>query len=105
MKKKIKKNFRVVVEPEISPYTKDEILEEVTMDDCNEMKLQIERHIDNIDSVEVLWDTKEICSFCGYDWEIATESDCEGDDYIKVGMPLCCIKAQEEFIKLNNEEE
>lgn len=37
-------------------------------------------------SLEVNYEYKDVCSHCGYDWEEEN------------GLPMCCDKAQEEFI-------
>ena len=62
---------------------------------CEEIKEQIERHVDNVGSVYVICDTEEVCEFCGLGWE---EADGLDPDEPK-GIPLCCNKAQEEWKK------
>ena len=58
--------------------------------DCESIANQIERHVDGLPSAgcktAVEYDSKEICTFCGYTWE-------EEED----GLPLCCEKAQDWF--------
>jgi len=53
---------------------------------CEEIARQVKRHIDGVGYVAVVWDSREVCSFCGYDWEVDEN-----------GVPLCCEKAVEEY--------
>ena len=50
----------------------------------------IKRHVDDVDHVTEVVEYKDICSFCGYDWE-------EDQAPESLGMPLCCDKAQDEW--------
>ena len=52
---------------------------------------QIKRHCD-VDSAHLEWDTEVTCEFCGFAWEIVTDT-ADPD----LGMPICCSKAQEEW--------
>lgn len=80
---KAKTNFRVVVEPDKRFYSFINNPDEFFRDICEEMILQIKRHVDNVGLLHLEWDW--ICSFCGRDWE-------EDED-----GPLCCTKAVEEY--------
>ena len=92
-----KSNFRVVVEPKglgdfggirVSDSFFGQSQERIAKDyedRCKEMADQIRRHVDNVRSAEVDYDTEEICSRCGYTWEL--------DEF---GVPACCDKAIEE---------
>lgn len=78
-------NFRVVVEPKTHIYG-IALRESTVKKDCEEIVEQIKRHVDNVHSVSLEYDTDITCSHCGYGWE--EEMD---------GEPLCCDKAVEEF--------
>lgn len=93
-----KSNFRVIVEPKglgdfgsirVSDNfwgNKPEQIEKDYIARCEEIKDQIKRHVDNVRSVEIDYDTQEICSHCGYEWELDED-----------GVPTCCNKAIEEL--------
>lgn len=93
-----KSNFRVVVEPRrlgdfgsvrISDnfFGKTEAqVEKEYQSRCNDIEEQIKRHVDNVGSVQVEYDTDEVCSHCGSPWE-----------QDETGMPQCCVKAEKEF--------
>ena len=49
---------------------------------------EITRHVDDIKDVQVLWDTSQECSFCGYAFAISEKSTDE---------PACCDDALAEF--------
>ena len=89
-------NFRVIVTPRspgdygfahISGQKWDEGEERRA---CEEVADQIRRHVDGLPSasfnrsrgVDVECDTVEVCSFCGYEWELDEN-----------GVPACCDKA------------
>lgn len=89
-----KSNFRVVVEPKrlgdfgmikISDdhfgQTPDRI-EKDYMARCKEIVDQIKRHVDEVDRIDIDFDTEEFCSHCNYGWEL-DEND----------VPLCCDEA------------
>lgn len=94
-----KTNFRVVVEPRrLGDYgalrTSDTAFgrteEQVEKDykrRCEEIAEQITRHVDNVSSVDVDYDTDAYCSHCGYGWEVDPETK----------EPVCCNTAIEEF--------
>lgn len=89
MSKVIEKiNFRVVVEPKTHVYG---IKLSYVEQDCKEMADQIKRHVDNVSSVSVDFDTNVTCSHCGYGWE---------EDI--TGEPLCCNAAIEEWKQLSD---
>jgi len=100
MKKTVRDNYRVVVEPRdpgnygafyIGGTTRPEAQ---TVSLCEEIKDQIKRHIDDVESISIECDTSDVCGFCGYDWEV-DEVD---------GCPLCCQLAIEEFEGGSNHE-
>lgn len=80
MKKIIKENIRVEVTPDVRLYHTDR--EKQALRICNSIESDIKRHIDDVDSIQVVWDTKEVCSFCGYTWDENGE---------------CCQAALDEF--------
>ncbi len=85
MKKEVRSNFRAVVYPyenKISTPTPDE-----SRENCQKLRAEINRHVDEISDVHVVWDTSIECSFCGYGWEAALDEN---------GSPVCCDKAIEE---------
>ena len=49
----------------------------------------VERHVDNVDSVRTHVQTEDVCSFCGYGWQ----------DALDEGSPACCPAAMEEWAK------
>lgn len=60
----------------------------------------IRRHVDDISSVRVIWDTEETCSFCGYKWETQEEDNFSDPELPgPKGMPLCCEEAITEFFR------
>lgn len=83
MKVTKKQNIRV----EVTPYVWGKWDEDYAVRKANEIKDAIKRHIDDVESVDVYWDTVSKCSHCGYDWE--------EDSLTK--EPQCCQKAQDEF--------
>lgn len=90
MSKIIKRsNYRVVVEPITHVYG-IALSEDTVKGDCREMAEQIKRHCDSVGRVDVEFDSDEVCSHCGYGWELDEET----------GEPVCCNKAIDEF---NNE--
>lgn len=94
-----KVNFRVVVEPRsLGDYgfiimsdnsfnRKDEDIEKEYLNRCEGIKDEIKRHVDNVRSIAVDYDVEERCSFCGFEWEVDTET----------GEPRCCMSAVDEF--------
>ena len=100
MKKIIKENYRVVVEPDVHSWLlkpKGKSDEEL----CAEHLLEeVKRHIDSRHAF-VLYDTKEICEFCETNWDVYQEDEPEDD--IVAGLPGCCNKAQEEFYEQREE--
>lgn len=94
-----KSNFRVLVEPKRlgnygSVRTSDNFLrteQQVEKDyqrRCDEIVEQIKRHVDDVDSANVEYDSDPVCSLCGSPWEQDEN-----------GMPLCCEKAEKEFVE------
>jgi hypothetical protein len=98
MVKKTYENHRVVVEPRslgdfgfgsISDYSICPDPEERNArykEICEEIKSDIKRHVDQVGSVYVDFDTVLSCSFCNCEWE----TDANGE-------PLCCDEAVDEW--------
>jgi len=82
-----KTNIRIVVEPHRFRGQSDDSF----MDDCNQIKSQIEERMrkDDIEkaSVTVEFDTWHECSICGREWEIDEDTN----------EPACCDAAVDEF--------
>ena len=80
----IREDFEVSVEPEQSFcrgskwYTEEEMIRA-----CNDIKSQIDRHVDGIASCIVQWKTLIICDFCKYDYEEDEEGPCCCDEAVE----------------------
>ena len=83
-------NFRVEIYPKMYFYNKKDITDQEYMNKCHSIISDINRHCDDILSIDIQYDTNTTCSFCGYTWEVD-----------ETGMPQCCTKAQAEFNSLN----
>ena len=81
-------NWKVVVEPSqsFSLGKTNEAHSKELQRDCETIVKEIKRHIDNIQSVTVEYDTEELCSFCNERWEIDED-----------GCPTCCNAAINEW--------
>lgn len=85
-------NIRVEVYPEI--YLKALSSEKQELIDANHIVAQIERHVDDVADIHVVYETEIICEYCGWDWEINEDPD---DPDFGLGEPFCCAKAQKEW--------
>lgn len=95
MKLKTLTNFRVEVTPREPYLGRDpKKAEAIWADLCKDIASQIKRHVDDVGSADVVFDTKESCSHCDYGWEVATD---DSDPEFPKGCPLCCEAAIEEF--------
>jgi len=106
VKKTIKENFRVEVFPKslgdfglvrISDYAVEPDEENRNQEYkavCEDIVCQIERHVDGVGSIYVEFDTRHVCSFCGFDWDVNTDPD---DPDFGFGEPCCCTAAQDEW--------
>lgn len=88
-------NFRVEVTPRSYLYGFRQT-EEHFKEICESMVDEIQRHVNDVDYVETVWDESEHCSFCGYDWDEVEEEN-SSDGWPK-GMPLCCEEAQLDWV-------
>ncbi len=85
-KKKVKENIRVEVYPYMR-YSGVDVIDEQIINKCKEVVKLIEKHLDDyIDRVNIEWDIKSVCEFCGSKWEWK-----EGEE------PCCCKEAMKEF--------
>ncbi len=92
MKKTISENYSVKIEADIKPYTwRDHGRERVAEAERKRCELIIEdikRHVDNVERVELMCETKDICILCDGDY----------DEY-EDGRPSCCVEAEDEWVK------
>lgn len=81
MKKVVYSNYRVEVEPTVPwPPSKEEKIHKSMIQALDDLEKEIRRHCDFF-NISGLYDTDEVCSFCGSPW----------DDEI-----LCCDEGIEE---------
>ena len=71
MKKEVKRNYRIVVHPDITKYGTDERIADRQKEACEEMLEQILRHVDSVNKIEteVVHDIVTVCSDCGVQWD------------------------------------
>ena len=103
MKKIIKENYRVIIEPHYALYLRGEELEEDARRTCESIVEDIKRHVDEVGRVDIENDSREICEFCLREWDVYEKDDLE--DGIVAGLPGCCNKAQEEFYAQKEKDE
>lgn len=60
------------------------------VNELKELQYHIDKYVEGVSSYLVV-KYDEICSYCGYNWE-------EDQAPETLGMPLCCDKAQDEWI-------
>lgn len=94
MKKIINENFRVVIEPQIGWTSNEEQEEKELRTTCKWIMDGVRRHIDDVACTYMEYDTREVCSHCGYDWE---ENENPNDPDWLIGEPVCCSEASEEY--------
>lgn len=74
--------------------------------DCDMIAEQIEQEISGLPSrglkTAVVWDSEDVCSFCGRAWETMREEDGPDED-MPLGIPLCCDEAQDEWLASREE--
>lgn len=98
MKKTRKENICVVVDP--STYSGEK--EDSILKTAEFIAQGIKRHVDDVQYVSIEYDTVHYCEFCDETWEVITTEDVEkypDDPYAVEGMPICCGKAQDEFLE------
>jgi len=94
MKTTIRENFSVRVFPKSLGNYGAFILPDPSGDNsaeymqrCLEIEYEIKRHVDGVGGVEIEYDEREVCSYCGYDWDVDEET----------GEPFCCQGAIDEY--------
>jgi hypothetical protein len=100
VRREIHSNHRLIVTPDLRqvlpPGDNDAVRR--LLDD---MAAAVRRHVDCVWTVGVEWDTRPVCSHCGYEWETVTADDLANrpDDYEGMALdePVCCEKAAAEF--------
>ena len=75
-----RENYRVVITPrrlgdfgmarisESSCYKDEQDRHQKYLDICENIKLEVKRHVDNVFDVSVEFDTEYVCGFCGREW-------------------------------------
>lgn len=88
MKKTIRDNYRIIVEPHLG-YQLDsgDKNHNYNVSICEDIIEQIERHVDDVDYLTAEWDEQSHCTLCGNEWEE------------KNGVPTCCKEAVDEVLK------
>ena len=98
-----KTNYRVEVTPygpgqsrwfSIGNPENDERYAEKMQRECERVASEIRRHVDDVQCVDVLYDTTDVCSHCGRDWD---EQPDDSDPEFPKGMPACCDAAISEW--------
>lgn len=92
MKELVRENIHIDVEPAMGFDNTEKGIIKI----CKGIKDQILRHIDDVAQVSITWDPCSVCSFCQYPWEVIEDLD---DPECELGMPVCCLKAEEEWRK------
>ena len=108
MKKIIKDNYRVIVEPTRSFrsfYSKREWREEQNERVCESIVEELKRHVDEVGSTEIVFDTEEICEFCNREWEVYDEDGEEDGVIFYKDTPVCCTEAVTEHLMQREKEE
>ncbi|MFZ4264472.1 hypothetical protein [Streptomyces arboris] len=111
MKKTVREDFRIVITPRrlgdlgwmsISDHMASDNIERDTRERCDEIAEQVQRHVDNVGSVEVQFTEVHTCSHCFLTWEELTAEEAADtstriDEHSVEGEPVCCDKAIAEF--------
>lgn len=111
MKKTIRENFRVVIEPRrlgdfgfvsMSDSMASRDPERDMRERCEEIAAQVKRHVDNVSDASVVCDERAECSHCGSGWETLTAAQAatphqQLDERSVEGEPVCCDEAIAEF--------
>lgn len=62
-------------------------------DVCEKMADQIRRHVDDVDSVEIIEETEDVCEYCGRTWTEPQDNYNDG----------CCSRDKEDNIQPREE--
>ncbi|MFF3151898.1 hypothetical protein [Streptomyces sp. NPDC057910] len=103
MKKIIRDNYRVEVLPDTYRLPVSVLADHRAM--CAllaDVARAVRRHVDGIDGVLPLWDTREECSHCECGWEVLTAAEATvetlaPDEHSVEGEPVCCEAGINEF--------
>ena len=85
-------NYRVEVEPDEPLFWGKKTESQMHgkwYGECERIRDEIKRHVDNLGSIAILYDDITVCEFCGEEWE---------DD------PACCKQAMDEWAAQHPEE-
>jgi hypothetical protein len=100
MRREVHSNYRLIVTPTTPTFVLS-TSHDTAKAQLDDMAAAIRRHVDHVGSVNVAWDTRSVCSFCGREWEVVTFEDLitRRADYegCVVGEPVCCTEAAEAF--------
>ena len=105
MKKIIKENYRIIIEPNRSLYLRGLAREEDAERTCESIIEDIKRHVDEVESTEIIYDTEEICEFCNREWEVYDEDGEEDGVIFYKDTPVCCTEAVTEHLAQREKEE
>jgi hypothetical protein len=104
MSKKLvnKTNFRAVIYPKYFCYFKKQ--DKQLLADCNEIKDQVKRHVDDVGYIEVECDDVYCCEFCEREWTEDNEKYNGGccDEDEKGHIPTEADRLREENKELSN---
>lgn len=94
MKETYRVNLRVEVIPEnaVSLSSRTPVSWERALLEAGDLASAVRRHCDGWEMVLIDWDTVDVCSHCGYEWETSFDGP-EG--------PCCCEAAAEEWERDN----
>lgn len=104
MKETIRTNYRLELSPDTFGYRRDIVDDHNAMRGLlEEIERAVKRHVDGVHQVLPRWDSRDVCSHCGYGWEVLTAEYAEkgghwvADEHSVEGEPVCCEKAIDEF--------
>ena len=88
-KKSIIESANVVIDPD-GRYMSEQQIKAL----CDDIVSQVKRHVDGVAWCGTVINRKDICEFCGLEWEVNEDPD---DPDFGLGEPICCVMAQEEW--------
>lgn len=71
LQKVTRTNYRVEITPSDRDWLKEQLSEKVLVETCEDIKRQVLRHIDLLQSgssVRITYDVEKTCEYCGYPW-------------------------------------
>lgn len=100
MRREIHSNHQLIITPNLRNVLPPGD-QNATLRLLNDMAAAVRRHVDCVLTVGVTYETRAVCSFCGYEWETVTAEDLaeRPADYEGqvLGEPVCCSQAAAEF--------